>query len=158
MGVAGAGKSTVGAALARALDWPFYDGDDFHPQANVDKMAAGIPLTDIDRRPWLDRLHELMAEKLSVGASLVLACSALKESYRQRLTADLPSVRFVYLKGDYAHLNARLANRGGHYMKPEMLNSQFAALEEPTNAIVVPVGQSVDEIVATLVRSVSSGY
>lgn len=156
MGVAGAGKSTVGAGLARALGWPFFDGDDFHPQANVDKMAAGIPLTDADRWPWLDKLHMLMAEQLASGHSLVLACSALKESYRQHLIVGLGKVQFVYLKGSYDELVSRLGTRRGHYMKPEMLRSQLEVLEEPKDAILVDIELAIVDIVSALVEKITN--
>lgn len=147
MGVAGSGKSTLGSALAEALGWPFFDGDDFHSQANRDKMAAGQPLDDADRAPWLARLRQLIAEHLAQGESLVLACSALKQAYRQTLAAGDPAVRFVYLQGDFDTLLSRLQQRQGHYMKAEMLRSQFAALEEPQDAIDLDVTLSVDEMV-----------
>ena len=144
MGVAGSGKTTVGRALAHALDWPFHDADDYHPQANIDKMAQGVPLDDSDRRPWLERLHKLITSSLQSGDSLVLACSALKESYRAALRQ--PGVRFIYLQGSEALIRERLESRQGHYMKPEMLRSQFATLEEPKNALTVSVDASVADI------------
>ena len=116
MGVAGAGKSTVGRALADALDWSFLEGDDYHPKENLAKMATGIPLSDADRLPWLDQIHKLLATHLSTGYSLVLACSALNESYRNRLQAGLSNIKFVYLKGSKDLILPRLANRRGHYM------------------------------------------
>src|SRR5262245_57331465 len=114
MGVSGSGKTTVGRALAAEIGWPFYDGDDFHPSANVAKMAAGVPLTDEDREPWLDRLASEMAAIDARGGSALLACSALKERYRQRLSRA-GDVRFVYLRGDEQTIAPRLAARGGHY-------------------------------------------
>lgn len=154
MGVAGSGKSTVGAALGRALGWPFFDGDKFHPQANVEKMAQGAPLTDADRAPWLQRLHQLLAEKLAKGQSIVLACSALKESYRRTLRGSL-DVSFVYLKGDPELIRSRLGARSGHYMPAELLQSQFDTLEEPEAAVVVDVKNSVDDIVLDVVVSLA---
>lgn len=130
MGVAGSGKTTIGRHLAEELGWSFYDADDFHPAANVDKMSRGIPLDDADRLPWLQVLRELIQGCLERGESAVLACSALKASYREHLLAD-ERVKLVYLKGDHALILERLRRRKGHYMKPEMLASQFAALEEP---------------------------
>lgn len=150
MGVAGSGKTTVGRALADALNWPFHDADDYHPQVNIDKMARGTALNDSDRRPWLTRLHELIETSLQSGDSLVLACSALKESYRAAL--EQPGVRFIYLQGSEALIHERLESRQGHYMQPEMLQSQFAALEEPKNALRVSVDASVEEILRRILN------
>ena len=149
MGVTGCGKTTVGAALAQRMGWRFLDADDFHPPANVAKMAAGTPLADEDRWPWLDRLAaELRAIEQS-GGSAVLACSALKESYRARLAAA-GDVRFVHLAGDEPTIAARLASRRHRYMPASLLASQFATLERPANAIEVdvrlPVERQVDAI------------
>ena len=149
MGVTGCGKTTVGAALAQRMGWRFLDADDFHPSANVAKMAAGTPLADEDRWPWLDRLAaELRAIEQS-GGSAVLACSALKESYRARLAAA-GDVRFVHLAGDEPTIAARLASRRHRYMPASLLASQFATLERPANAIEVdvrlPVERQVDAI------------
>lgn len=137
MGVSGSGKTTVGRLLAADLDWPFYEGDDFHPQSNVDKMSQGIALTDEDREPWLARLARLIAELCEDQKSAVLACSALKESYRERLRQPGENVCFVYLQGDYSLLEKRLRNREGHYMGADLLRSQLEALEEPARAVVV---------------------
>lgn len=142
MGVSGCGKSTVGAALARALGWPFLDADDYHPPANVAKMAAGEPLTDDDRWPWLDRLADEMRAILGRGGHAVLACSALKEAYRARL-ARAGDVRVVYLAGDEPTIAARLAARQHRYMPPALLPSQFAALEAPADALTVDIRQPV---------------
>lgn len=149
MGVTGCGKTTVGAALAQRMGWRFLDADDFHPSANVAKMAAGTPLADEDRWPWLDRLAaELRAIEQS-GGSAVLACSALKESYRARLAAA-GDVRFVHLAGDEPTIAARLASRRHRYMPASLLASQFATLERPANVIEVdvrlPVERQVDAI------------
>ena len=144
MGVCGCGKSTVGEALAQAVGCRFLDADDFHPQANVDKMASGVPLTDEDRWPWLDVIAEELARILADGEHGVLACSALKEAYRQRLKRA-GDVRIVYLKGDAATIAARLASRQHKYMPPTLLPSQFAALEEPADALVVDIRAPVDE-------------
>jgi gluconokinase len=150
MGVAGAGKTTVGAALARRLGFPFLDADDYHPPENVAKMAAGIPLGDEDRRPWLDLLNE----KLRNGAPMVLACSALKESYRRRLLEGIGGARIVYLHGAFDLIAARLAERRHRYMPASLLESQFAALEPPGEAIAIDVAadpaRCVDAIVAAL--------
>lgn len=138
MGVSGCGKTTIGQALADALGWPFLDADDFHPEANVAKMRTGVPLTDDDRWPWLDRLATEMTAINARGGSAVLGCSALKQAYRDRL-ARAGDVRIVYLKGDRAAIEPRLAARAGHYMPASLLTSQFAALEEPADAIVVDI-------------------
>ncbi|MCA1616045.1 MAG: gluconokinase, partial [Acidobacteria bacterium] len=143
------GKTTVGRLLAGELGWKFYDADDFHPPANVEKMSRGVALDDDDRRPWLEVLRGLVRDSHARGENAVLACSALKESYRRLLLAD-ERTRLVYLKGDYDTVKGRVANRRGHYMKPEMLDSQFAALEEPAAAshldASLPPGEIVEEI------------
>jgi len=149
MGVSGCGKTTVGRMLGEALGWPFFDADDFHPEANVAKMRAGIPLTDDDRWPWLDRLVAEMGAIDHRGDHAVLGCSALRQAYRDRL-ARAGDVRFVYLKGDRDTIAARLASRSGHYMPPTLLDSQLATLEEPTDAIVVDIRLSAEEQVAAI--------
>lgn len=138
MGVSGAGKTTIGRLLAQELGWPFYEGDDFHPQANVDKMRRGIPLTDADRDPWLAALERQIRALVRAGRSAVIACSALKQAYRDRLKAT-SDVRFVYLKGDYRLIRERLEKRRGHYMAASLLASQFETLEEPEGAPVINV-------------------
>jgi gluconokinase len=147
MGVSGCGKTTVGRALAAKLGWDFYDADDFHPSENITKMSCGIPLDDGDRAPWLASLHGLISGCLNENKNGVLACSALKESYRQILIAGNHDLLIVYLKGDYELIWARMIDRLDHYMKPEMLTSQFKELDEPTNGLVVDISKSVDEIV-----------
>jgi len=153
MGVSGSGKTTVGRALAAELGWTFLDADDFHPAANVARMAAGVPLTDEDRWPWLDRVVAALHERRARGEHVVLACSALKEAYRARLAAA-GDVRFVHLAGDRDVLAARLASRAGHYMPASLLDSQLATLEPPGNAVPVdirdPVHAQVDAIVRAL--------
>ena len=149
MGVSGCGKTTVGQALADDLGWPFLDADDFHPQANVEKMSAGTPLTDDDRWPWLDRLTNEMKAINARGGNAVLGCSALKQAYRDRL-ARAGDVRVVYLKGDRATIEQRLGARAGHFMPPALLTSQFATLEEPANAVIVDVRLSAAEQVAAI--------
>jgi gluconokinase len=153
MGVCGCGKSTVGVALANTFGWTFLDADDFHPEANVAKMATGIPLTDADRWPWLDRMvGELQAIERQ-GHHVVLACSALRKIYRDRLDRA-GEIRWVYLKGDAATIEPRMASRSGHFMPATLLASQFATLEEPSDAIVIDISQSVAaqaaQIAATL--------
>jgi len=150
MGVSGSGKSTVGAAIAQRLRVPFADADDFHPPANKAKMHAGIPLTDEDRWPWLAVLHDSLARSLAEGRGTVLACSALKESYREALSDRLSGVRFVLLDGDRALLRARLANRPGHFMNPALLDSQLETLERPADALVVDIAAPVDVQVAEI--------
>lgn len=149
MGVSGSGKTTVGAALAQALGCPFYDGDDFHPAANVAKMAAGCPLDDDDRAAWLASIGEVIRAGLSRGENGVIACSALKRRYREALRACGP-VKFVYLKGDYETILTRMQSRQGHYMKPAMLTSQFDDLEEPVDAVTVEIALDLDEKIARI--------
>lgn len=155
MGVSGCGKTAVGTALAAALGCPFFDGDDFHPQANVDKMEKGVPLDDADRQPWLESLHALILHHLEEGHSLVLACSALKARYRQTLRGEREDVRFVYLEGDFSLIHARMQARSDHYMKAEMLRSQFQALEIPQKALKVSIRPPVEEIVATILAQLA---
>lgn len=153
MGVSGCGKTTIGKLLSEKLGIPFFDGDDFHPEKNVTKMASGTPLNDEDRKPWLldlaSHIHHWNQKK---GA--VLACSALKKSYRQRLMSNTPpdTIIFVYLKGSKKLISNRLQERNGHYMPPELLNSQFEVLEEPQNAMTVPVHNSPETIVTTIIN------
>jgi gluconokinase len=153
MGVSGSGKTKVGKALAADLGWPFLDADDYHPEANVAKMTAGTPLTDADRWPWLDRVATEMGAVLVRGGHAVLACSALKQAYRDRLAscARAPDdVRFVYLKGDYETIAPRVARRTHRYMPACLLASQFATLEEPKDAIVVDVATPILEKIAQI--------
>lgn len=142
MGVSGSGKTTTGEALAAALGWRFYDGDDFHPESNVRKMAAGQPLTDDDRWPWIDRIAEEMRKVLARGDSGVFACSALKDVHRRRML-DAGDVRLVYLKGDAATIGPRLAARAHRFMPSTLLPSQFAALQEPTDALIVDIREDI---------------
>jgi gluconokinase len=156
MGVAGCGKTTVGEALAEQLGWQFYDADGFHPAENVAKMANGTPLTDSDRAPWLAALHALISTSLRENHPAVLACSALKESYRQQLLAGNEAVQIVYLKGSYELIWSRISKRKDHYMKPNMLKSQFEALEEPRDALTFDVSMSVNEIVQGILAKIVS--
>ena len=151
MGVAGCGKSTIGRQLADRLGWPFYDGDDFHPAANVEKMSQGQPLTDEDRSAWLNALVDLIGDHLRQNQSAVIACSALKQTYRAKLQVNA-SVRFVYLRGSYDLIEARLRQRAGHYMPPDLLASQFAALEEPQGVLTFDIRQPPGQIVAEIIR------
>lgn len=152
-GVAGSGKTTIGCLLSRELGWKFYDADDFHPISNVEKMKQGIPLSDEDRRPWLERVRELIRTSLAQRVNAVLACSALKESYRQYLRID-DEVRFVFLKGEFGLIQERLRGRRGHFMDPSLLRSQFDTLEEPKEGVVVvDVTSSPSAVVQTIRRS-----
>ena len=147
MGVSGAGKSAIGEALARELGWRFIDADDYHPQANVAKMAAGQPLDDEDRWPWLERLNSMLKNE----ENAVLACSALKERYRARLAEGIELIEWVYLKGDAELIRSRLESRRHRYMPASLLESQFAALEPPSRAITVDVSADVSTCVAEIV-------
>lgn len=150
MGVSGAGKSTVGAALAGALGAAFLDGDDYHPQTNVDHMAAGHPLTDDMRWPWLARLAAAVEDARTDG-TVVFACSALKRSYRDHLRAAIPQLLVVYLDAPQALVADRLAQRRGHFMPTGLLDSQFAALEIPEGCISVSIDQPLDRMIGALV-------
>ena len=160
MGVAGAGKSTVGAALAHALGREFVEGDAYHPASNVQRMAAGIPLTDADRAPWLEALAARLRAAEEVGAGLVMACSALKRSYREVLRAGADGITFIYLHGDRGLLAGRLAQRRDHFMPPSLLDSQLAALEPPASdedAWAYDISLAPREIVAAVVERVAAG-
>ena len=156
MGVSGVGKTTIGSALAARIGCDFLDGDDWHPPQNVARMAAGTSLTDADRWPWLDRLNALLRERVAGGKHAVLACSALKQAYRDRLAAGLERCEFVFLHGSYDLIRDRMESRRHRYMPASLLQSQFAALELPERAIAVDVAQSpercVEEISAALGR------
>jgi gluconokinase len=154
MGVTGCGKTTVGKMLAEACAWEFHDADDFHSAQNVAKMKSGTPLEDEDRWPWLDRLNAFLLDSERRGRSLVLACSALKQSYRERLSRGCAAAHFVFLDGDREMIRARLLLRQGHYMNPKLLDSQFATLEQPQDALRLDVAQSP----AALVHSIRSEF
>jgi len=155
MGVAGVGKTTVGRLLARGLGAGFVDADDYHPAANVAKMHAGQPLTDEDRRPWLARLNEVLLEYAARNAPVVLACSALKQRYRDQLFAGVRDGRLVYLRGTKEMIAARLGARREHFMNPALLDSQFAALEEPADAVVADVGGTPEAIAAAILAQLA---
>ncbi|WP_437678710.1 gluconokinase [Sorangium sp. So ce131] len=152
MGVSGAGKTTVGARLARDLGWVFVDADDLHPPANIEKMRSGKPLDDQDRAPWLAALAARIAQLLDAGRDAVIACSALKAAYRAQLLVDPARMRVVHLTGDPALIAARLAARKAHFMPPGLLQTQLAALEPPEDAIRVDIDGTPDEIAAAIRR------
>lgn len=146
MGVSGSGKTTLAQLLARATGGHWLDADDFHSAENKARMTAGVPLTDDDRGPWLDRLNaELRVAAFKSGPTF-LACSALKQTYRDRLIAGLPQARFIYLKGSSELIRSRLAHRKGHFMPSGLLESQFAALEEPNDALVLDISRTDDQL------------
>lgn len=147
MGVSGSGKTTVGKVLGDLLGWRFVDADDYHPATNVAKLHAGIPLTDADRRPWLETLRRLIDEAADHGENLVLACSALKHAYQDYLQGHAPeAVHYVWLSGSEELIRQRLALRQGHFMNRGLLHSQFETLESPEHAIVIDIGPSPDAI------------
>lgn len=148
MGIAGSGKTTVGSLLAERLGWPFFDADDFHSEANLNKMRGGMALSDADRLPWLERLRELIVERLGKDQGAVLACSALKESYRSTLSGDDPRVRFVFLQASPELLARRLEHRTGHFFTRPLLDSQLSVLEAPADAITVDASRTPEEIVS----------
>ncbi|MBR0714816.1 gluconokinase [Bradyrhizobium liaoningense] len=158
MGVSGSGKSTVADALARRLGWRFEDGDRFHPAANVAKMSAGHPLTDEDRWPWLNAIADEIERTCKAGAHIIIACSALKHSYRDVLLRGRDDVRFVFLRGTQELIAERLARRKGHFMPPGLLTSQFKTLEPPDSAehvVTVSIDAPVEAIVNDALRQLN---
>jgi gluconokinase len=156
MGVSGSGKSTTGAALAKALGWPFRDADSFHPPANVAKMSQGLPLDDEDRAPWLAAIAGWIDERRELGEPGIVSCSALKRAYRQRIVGERRGVRLVYLRGDKALIGRRLEARKHHFMPASLLDSQFTVLEEPRadeQAIVVSVAMSPRRVVEAILAA-----
>ena len=149
IGVSGSGKTTIGRLLSGELGWKYYEGDNFHPPANIEKLKSGVPLDDADRKPWLESLRDLIRNCLEQGDSAVVACSALKQRYRDFLLVD-ERVILIYLKGDYELIRERLSKRRGHFLNPNLLDSQFAALEEPKTAMQVDVSVSPAEIVKSI--------
>ena len=158
-GVAGAGKTTIGELLAQELHWKFYEADDFHPVANIAKMRSGVPLTDEDRQPWLEKVREGIERSVVANENAVLACSALKKKYREllRVNAD---VRFVFLRGSRARITDQIRQRRGHFMNPALLDSQFAALEEPKpseDALAIELGGTPSALVEEIKRQLEIG-
>ncbi|MEP6601910.1 MAG: gluconokinase [Nitrospirota bacterium] len=151
MGVAGAGKTTVGRLLAEELSWTFRDADEFHPASNIEKMSCAIALEDADRTPWLAAMRAAIETWLRENTNAVLTCSCLKAAFRQTLVVDPAQVRFVYLKGSFDLIEARLHQRTHHYLKAQLLQSQFAILEEPQDAIIVDVSDP-PAVIATTIR------
>jgi len=147
MGVSGSGKSAVGKALATRLGWRFHDADDYHPAANVEKMRSGRALDDSDRWPWLDRLNSLLRHSAAKHEPIVLACSALKQRYRERMLDRVPATLFVHLRGSFELISARLSDRQHVYMPASLLQSQFDALEAPADALEVDIALPIDDIV-----------
>jgi gluconokinase len=154
MGVTASGKSTVGKLLARQIGWNFFEGDDFHSAGNIEKLRRGEPLNDEDRRPWLHAIREVIHEAIDRGENAVIACSALKASYRSMLQIK-GQVSFVYLKASIALIQERLQNRVGHFMNPHLLHSQFDTLEEPKEALQVDAGSTPAEIVQAIRNGLS---
>jgi gluconokinase len=150
MGVSGCGKTTVGEILGEQLGWQFNDADDFHPPSNVAKMRAGHALTDEDRWPWLNRLNALLRASELGGKDTILACSALRQVYRDRLEQGCKDVHWFFLRGTFELIQSRLAARKGHYMNPVLLRSQFATLEEPANATVIDIAAAPEALVAQI--------
>lgn len=151
MGVSGCGKTAIGQALAKKLDWPFYDGDDFHSTANVGKMRQGRPLTDEDRLPWLKTLSDMIRHWNLDRGNAILACSALKERYRDRLGVDQIEVKTVFLKGCFSLIRERLNKRRGHFMNPDLLTSQLETLEAPNDGLTIDIKRRPDQIVAEII-------
>jgi gluconokinase len=155
-GVSGCGKSTVGKLLASRLDWPFIDGDSLHPAANIAKMRAGAPLTDEDRWPWLEAVAAVMDDHIAAGRPAVIACSALKRSYRDLLAGGRPQARMVFLDAGRDLLAARLAARHGHFFRADLLDSQLAALEHPQPAeriLMVPAADPADQVAEQIIST-----
>jgi gluconokinase len=157
LGVSGAGKTTIGKLLAKELGWRFLEADDFHPRANIEKMRSGRPLTDEDRWPWLNKLRDKITRSIATKENVVLACSALKRVYRERLRVS-NDVKFVFLHGDYSLIEKQLRSRHGHFMNPELLKSQFTDLEEPKaneGAVPIELGRTPEKLVGEIKTKLS---
>jgi gluconokinase len=150
MGVSGVGKTTVGELLSQQTGWAFYDADSFHSPANIEKMRSGVPLTDEDRWPWLDRLNAVLRDAERKGESVILACSALKQRYRDRIAQGVTTVRWVHLAGAFELIKQRIDARKGHYMTAKLLESQFAALERPLDALEIDVSADPEQLAANV--------
>jgi gluconokinase len=155
MGVAGSGKTAVGMQVAQKLDWIFLDADNFHPPANIEKMKHGIPLNDADRAPWLQRLHDELQKQMAEGHSVILACSALKESYRNVLRDEATPPAFVYLDVDPQTIRDRLQHRTAHFFPKELMESQFAALEKPKDAIIIDARKPLEDVVEHVIEALT---
>ncbi|MGG9962722.1 gluconokinase [Ferruginibacter sp. SUN106] len=151
MGVSGSGKTTIGELLAQKTGLPFFDADDFHSQANKEKMRSGHPLTDEDRKDWLQKIHTLTNEQIQNNGAII-ACSALKEEYRQTLSNGIENILWVFLRGDYETIYRRLKNRTGHYMPSSLLQSQFDSLEIPVDAFTIDIEKQPADIVADIIQ------
>ncbi len=157
MGVSGSGKTTIGKQLADSLNWQFYDADDFHSAKNIEKMRAAIPLEDSDNRtPWLQAIAHAIATWLEENQNIVMACSALKESYRQLLLIDRENIKFIYLKGSFELIQKRLQRRENHFMSERLLKNQFDVLEEPSGIPTVDISNQPEEIVRTIAEILRS--
>ena len=155
MGVTGSGKTTVGRMLAERLGWVYLDADDFHSPSNKEKMHQGIPLTEADRIPWLDAMHAALQAEAAQGKSVVLACSALRQEYRERLMAGL-DVKLIYLRGSRELIATRLAKRMNHFAGVPILDDQFAVLEEPHDAVVVDISETPEQMVDEILRKIGA--
>ena len=153
MGVSGCGKTTIGKMLGEKLGWKYYEGDEYHPKENVEKMRSGIPLNDDDRKPWLLALRSIIENHLNEGTGAVVSCSALKQKYRDLLKVN-DEVKFIFLKGDFDTILRRMQARKNHYFKPEMLKSQFDALEEPVNVITEDIDIEPELIVNEVIEKI----
>ena len=154
MGVSGTGKSTIGKLLSDRTGWTFYDADDFHSPANIEKMNRGIPLTDSDRLPWLEKLSQMITNTLNSNQQGILACSALKSQYRQILGNNHTEVVLIYLRGSYGCVQSRIQQRTGHFMNASLLQSQFDTLEEPQDALIIDVYLTPETIVEEILRQI----
>jgi carbohydrate kinase (thermoresistant glucokinase family) len=150
MGVSGSGKTRIGTQLAEELSWEFLDGDDFHGQEQVKKMASGIPLTEQDRELWLEVLRELLQDRREKSQDCILACSALTAEFRRKLLKDFPDVVLIHLHGDFKLITKRMKNRRGHYFRPKLLTSQFETLQSPVSVLRIDISKSPDEIVGEI--------